>query len=139
MNSFNLPALADLKTAPWDNNIKYEIIKQSDKQDKPTPGDLITIRFKASTKGQVFDNTFVTEEPYFFRCGVGLVVKGLDESVLQMHPGDRYRLIFGGDLAFPDGRASAPGRPRILPKAEVEYEVELIDIPGKGEDYILDG
>jgi len=70
-----------------------------------------------------------------------LVVKGLDESVLHMHLGDRYKLSFGNDLAckcfskcpeqlnicmsyvVPNGKPSSAGKPRIAPGAEVEYEV----------------
>jgi hypothetical protein len=33
---------------------------------------------------------------------------------------------------------SSPGKPRIPPRAAVEYEVELVDLPGKGEEFILD-
>jgi FKBP-type peptidyl-prolyl cis-trans isomerase 2 len=40
---------------------------------------------------------------------VGLVVKGLDNAVINMHVGDRYKLTFGGDYAFPAGRGSSAG------------------------------
>jgi hypothetical protein len=66
-------------------------------------------------------------------------------------------LKFGGEYAFGSkGKPSAPGKPRIPPNADVEYEVELVELPGiiylylarqyvtywlisgKGEDFILD-
>ena len=131
------PAFADLTPAPWDSNVKYEVVKKGT-DEKPVAGDLVIVRFKGSTKGIVFDDTFSTSDPYYYRCGVGIIIKGLDDAILNMHVGDRYRLQFGGDLAFPNGRPSAPGRPRISPGANVDYEVELIDVPGKGEDKILD-
>lgn len=92
---------------------------------------------------------------------MGLILKGLDDAVTHLHMGERVRLQFGGDLSFPNGKPSSPGKPRIPPRATVDYEVcpliccscikyntnmfscdtqvELIDVPGKGEDYILDG
>jgi FKBP-type peptidyl-prolyl cis-trans isomerase len=73
---------------------------------------------------------------YLFR--VGLVVKGLDTAVVNMHVGDRYKLTFGGDYAFPGGRGSSAGKPRIPPGADIDYEVQLVELPGKGEDYIAD-
>lgn len=56
--------------------------------------------------------------------GVGSVLRGIDDAVLHMRVGDRYHLSFGGELAFGEkGRPSAPGKPRIPPNADVDYEV----------------
>lgn len=56
-----------------------------------------------------------------------------------MHVGDRFRLQFGGDLAFgAQGRPSAPGKPRIPPNAVIDYEVELVSIPGTDDEFIAD-
>lgn len=63
---------------------------------------------------------------YYTRCGVGNVIPGLDESILHMKVGERVKLHFGGDLAFPNGKASAPGRARIPPNAVVDYEVSSV-------------
>ena len=52
--------------------------------------------------------------------------------------GDRYKLTFGGDYAFPGGRGSSAGKPRIPPGADIDYEVQIIELPGKGEDMIAD-
>ena len=36
-----------------------------------------------------------------------MLLKGIDESVVNMHVGDKYHLVFGGDLAFGQkGRSS---------------------------------
>ena len=51
-------------------------------------------------------------------------MKGLDDAVTHMKIGDRWKLSFGGDLAFGSkGKPSAPGKPRIPPNAVVDYEV----------------
>ena len=61
-----------------------------------------------------------------------MILKGLDDAVANMHVGDRYHVTFGGDLAFgAKGRPSAPGKPRIPPNAEVDYEVLFRCIQGK--------
>ena len=68
-----------------------------------------------------------------------MIVKGLDDAIPNMSVGDRWKLSFGGDLAFGEkGKPSAPGRPRIPPNAVIDYEVELEDIPGAGDDFIAD-
>eukprot|EP01039_Chlorochromonas_danica_P004958 gene4958-5443_t len=131
------PAFADYTPSPWNERIEYEVIKEG-KGDAPKPGELVEVRFKATYKGAVIDDTFSTLDPYIYRCGVGVVIPGLDESILHMKAGERVKLHFGGDLAFPNGKPSAPGRARIPPNAVVDYEVELVSVPGRGEDVILD-
>ena len=86
-----------------------------------------------------FLSTYKTELPYTYRAGVGTVLPGLDETVINMHVGDTYAVSFGGDLGFGQkGRPSAPGKPRIPPNAEIDYEVTLERLPGVGEEFIAD-
>jgi len=60
---------------------------------------------------------------------VAMNEKGLifDNSVEKGKPND-IRLT--GDLAFPKGLASAPGRPKIPPNSPVMFDVKLLYIPG---------
>ena len=58
------------------------------------------------------------------------VIPGLDEGILTMRSGGIRRLYIPGELAFPKGLASAPGRPRIAPYSPVVFDVKLIYIPG---------
>jgi len=52
------------------------------------------------------------------------IVRGLDEAVVHMKVGDRWKLSFGGEMAFGQkGKPSSPGKPRIPPMAVVDYEV----------------
>jgi FKBP-type peptidyl-prolyl cis-trans isomerase len=102
VSSFGLmtnAAFADLSPAPWNKDIKYEVI-QSGKGDQPKVGDLVAVRFKGSYKGNVFDDTFSTDQPYFYRAGVGLILPGVDETIVNMHVGDKFKLNFGGELGF---------------------------------------
>lgn len=36
-----------------------------------------------------------------------------------------------GNLAFPKGLSSGPGRPRVPPKSPVVFDVELVYVPGQ--------
>lgn len=118
-------ANADLVPAPWNDKILYEVVTPAQPNAAiPKAGDLVAIRFKASYNGQTIDDTLKTSDPYYYRCGVGTVVQGLDQTVLQMHEGERVKLRFGGDLAFGErGMKSAPGRARVPPNAVIDYEV----------------
>lgn len=134
------PSWAEMMPAPWSEGVKYEVVTKAPTDAlRPKVGEQVAIRFKGSFKGNTFDDTFSTEQPYFYRCGVGLIVKGLDDAVANMQVGDRYKLTFGGSLGFGEkGKPSAPGKPRIPPNAEINYEVELVEIPGTQEEMIAD-
>mmetsp|Transcript_4666 Transcript_4666/g.7674 ORF Transcript_4666/g.7674 Transcript_4666/m.7674 type:complete len:203 (-) Transcript_4666:670-1278(-) len=130
---------ADLAPAPWDNNVKYEVLKSNPNGLIPKVGENVAIRFKGSYKGNVFDDTISAPDAYFYRAGVGLLLKGVDDAVVNMHLGDTYHLVFGGDLGFGEkGRPSAPGKPRIPPNAELDFEVQLVSIPGTEDEFIAD-
>ena len=107
-------------------------------ENKPKVGDMV-VRFKGSYKGNEFDNTYETATPYLYRAGVGNILAGLDETIVNMHVGEKLSVSFGGELGFGQkGRASAPGKPRIPPNAVIDYEVTLESLPGVGDDFIAD-
>jgi len=126
--------------ASWNKDIMVETIKKpASSAAAPKAGDMVEIRFKGSYKGNVFDDTFKTDAPYYYRAGVGNILPGLDETVVNMKVGERLAVSFGGPLGFGEkGRPSAPGKPRIPPNAVIDYEVELVDLPGTAEDMIAD-
>ncbi len=39
--------------------------------------------------------------------------------------------VLAGNLAFPKGLSSGPGRPRVPPKSPVVFDVELVYVPGQ--------
>ena len=39
--------------------------------------------------------------------------------------------VLSGNLAFPKGLSSGPGRPRVPPKSPVVFDVELVYVPGQ--------
>lgn len=60
------PAFADLTPSPWNERIEYEVIKEG-QGDIPKAGELVEVRFKATYKGAVIDDTFSTLDPYIYR------------------------------------------------------------------------
>ena len=68
----------------------------------------------------------------------GTILQGLDDTITQMRVGDRWLVNFRGDLSFKEAKKSVPGRPRIPQGAEVDYDVEITNIPGMGDDFIAD-
>ncbi|HTQ31462.1 MAG TPA: FKBP-type peptidyl-prolyl cis-trans isomerase [Opitutaceae bacterium] len=93
--------------------------------DKPHPGQQVVVRYS----GQLLDGTPIDSSeahggrPFIFRVGRGQVIKGWDESILEMKKGEKLTLIIPYWLAYGDN-----GRPpKIPPRATLVFDVELVD------------
>lgn len=51
---------------------------------------------------------------------------GHAQTALRLRPH-----VYAGNLAFPKGLSSGPGRPRVPPKSPVIFDVQLVLIPGQ--------
>lgn len=104
----------------------------------PIPGDQVTVNVVGSIDlkdGQgkrVFENSLDRRETLDVRVGTEepLLIPGLDEGIMGMRMGGIRRLAIPGPLAYAKGLPSAPGRPRIPPDTPVEFDVQLVYIPG---------
>ena len=81
-------------------------------------------------EGRIFASSLERGSPYDLRVGAGQIVEGLDEGLRTMRVGGLRRIFIPGNLAFPKGLASAPGRPRGPPASPVVFDVQLLYIPG---------
>jgi peptidylprolyl isomerase len=80
--------------------------------------------------GKIFSNSLEKGTPYDIRVGTGQVVAGLDEGLKTMRAGGIRRVYVPGNLSFPKGLPSGPGRPRVPPASPVIFDVQLLYIPG---------
>jgi len=120
-----------LKTEQSELGFNYDILKEGN-GPAVEPGDLVMVRFRAKYKETIVDDLFKRDNPYYARAGGGYLVKGLEWMLLHMKVGDRWRALLPASLAFGDeGLKAGPGRPRIPPGAKIEYEIAVLDIPGK--------
>ncbi|KAJ1949218.1 peptidylprolyl isomerase fpr3, partial [Linderina pennispora] len=74
------------------------------------------------TNGKVFDQN-TKGKPFWFRLGVGEVIKGWDVGVAGMKRGGERRLTIPAAMAY--GKRGAP--PDIPPHATLVFDVRLMD------------
>jgi peptidylprolyl isomerase len=106
------------------SGLKYEVI-QKGTGPKPVQGDTVVVHYTGTLlNGKKFDSSVDRNEPFEFQIGVGEVIAGWDEGVMDMTKGEKRTLILPSDLGY--GDRGAP--PEIPPKATLIFDVELIEI-----------
>jgi len=102
------------------------IIKTEEgKGEKPTAGQTVKVHYRGKLfNGKVFDSSFERNEPIKFPVGVGRVIRGWDEGIMELRVGDKATLIIPSDLAY--GERGAGGV--IPPNADLIFDVELVEL-----------
>lgn len=112
-----------------DSGILYQILTEApDDGKKPTPGQIATVHYTGwlnnnGQPGAKFDSSVDRGEPFQFNVGVGMVIRGWDESVLDMKVGEKRRVIIPSELGY--GAHGAGGV--IPPHADLMFDIELLD------------
>ena len=132
----------ELATTPMEtlpSGLQFKEIKTGDGETVPVGFQVVVDYIAMDEKGRIFDNSLDKGKPNDIRvvdC-VGskdfsscTVIPGLDQGLLSMKSGGIRRLYIPGELSFPKGLASAPGRPKVPPFSPVVFDVALRYIPG---------
>lgn len=113
-----------------DSGLKYTILKEA-AQDakKPTVGAKVKVHYTGwlddnGKLGKKFDSSVDRNEPFIFNVGVGQVIKGWDQGVLDMKVGEQRRFIIPSQLGY--GEYGYPGA--IPGNATLIFDVELLEI-----------
>ncbi|KAE8151824.1 peptidyl-prolyl cis-trans isomerase [Aspergillus avenaceus] len=115
--------------------VTKETISPGNGVDFPRKGDQVALHYtgwlydpsKPENKGNKFDSSLDRGEPLATAIGVGRLIRGWDEGVLQLSLGEKARLIATGDYAY--GPSGFPGL--IPPNATLLFEVALVSVNGK--------
>jgi peptidylprolyl isomerase len=118
----------NLVTLP--SGLKYEVLQRgATDAKKPARGQMVIVHYTGwldenGKQGRKFDSSVDRGEKFTFKIGMGQVIKGWDEGVMDMQIGEKRRLIIPSQLGY--GAYGAGGV--IPPHATLIFDVELFDI-----------
>ncbi len=102
----------------------YFIEKQKGNGKFPTDTSTVVIHYLASfLGGEIFEDTYSTNNPFEFQLGKNLVIAGLEEGIKKMSEGGIAMLIIPSKLAY------GPQQYKIIPPyTTLVFEVELVKV-----------
>ena len=105
--------------------LNVQITKNSENKKTPKRGDMVTVHYTGKLlNGTIFDSSFKRNKPFQFKIGVGQVIKGWDQGVMDMCVGQSCQLTIPPELGY--GASGAGGV--IPPNATLIFDVELMEV-----------
>lgn len=109
------------------SSVEIETIQPGDGKTFPQPGDTVKIHYVGTLEtknGKKFDSSRDRGKPFECQIGVGAVIKGWDQGVVQLSVGQKAYLKCAPDIAY--GAKGASGV--IPPNSTLWFEVELLQV-----------
>jgi len=101
----------------------YYKVNQKGSGMKPTKGQTVLAHYEGRlVDGTVFDSSYARKQPFQFQVGVGGVIPGWDEALMDMKTGEKRTLVIPPNLAY--GSQGAGGV--IPPNAWLVFDVQLV-------------
>ena len=114
-----------LNKAPSFTKLEVKVLKAGDGKNFPHQGDKLTMHYTGTlaSNGKKFDSSRDRNEPLEFTIGVGQVIPGWDQGVMQLSLGERAELHIPAAMGY-----GAQGIGDIPPNADLVFDVELLKI-----------
>ena len=110
------PKTRRAKIVKTDSGLQYRRLKEGT-GDEAKKGDTVEVHYTGwLTDGKKFDSSVDRGEPFAFKLGAGMVIKGWDEGVAGMKVGGKRKLIIPPELGY--GERGAGGV--IPPNADAD-------------------
>jgi peptidylprolyl isomerase len=107
------------------SGVRY-VIQKEGRGDKPATGKTVRVNYTGSLlSGQVFDSSDVQGQPIEFPVGTGRVIRGWDETVLDMKVGEKRLVVIPPELAYGDRDV---GNGLIPANSFLVFEMELLSV-----------
>ncbi|MDR2808480.1 MAG: FKBP-type peptidyl-prolyl cis-trans isomerase [Spirochaetaceae bacterium] len=104
----------------------YYIVQKAGAGAKPAKGANVSVRYRGLfLSGKVFDASDLHGGSLEFKVGVGQVISGWDETLLDMQKGEKRLVILPPEAAYGERGA---GSGLIPPHSFLVFEMELLDI-----------
>ncbi|MGE0207122.1 MAG: FKBP-type peptidyl-prolyl cis-trans isomerase [Candidatus Babeliales bacterium] len=110
------------------SGLEYEIMQEGSGKS-PQAGKRVKVHYtgwlnEKGNPGTKFDSSVDRGTPFQFTIGVGQVIKGWDEGVMDMKMGEKRRLFIPAHLGYGMRGAGAV----IPPNADLIFDVELLGV-----------
>jgi len=106
-----------------ESGLQYQDIETGSGKN-PSDGDKVTIHLKISDeKGNIIENSYLTQKPVVFTIGKEEVIKGLEEGVKGIKVGGKRKLIIPPEIGF-----GVRAFKNIPSNSNLIMEVELLEI-----------
>lgn len=105
-----------------ESGLQYKVLHKGEGTEHPTKASTVTVHYHGTLiNGTVFDSSVERGEPISFK--LNQVIKGWQEGLTYMAPGDKVRLFIPSPLAY--GKS---GTGPIPPASALIFDVELLEI-----------
>ena len=115
------------KVQKTESGVNY-VVTQPGAGPTPKRGDVVQVHYAGRLlNGKEFDNSRTSPQaggkPFQLQLGVGMVIPGWEDGIMQLHKGEKATLIIPSTLAYgPRGNPTIPANSVLL------FDIELLDI-----------
>jgi Peptidyl-prolyl cis-trans isomerase (rotamase) - cyclophilin family len=107
----------------------WYVVRREGRGAKPRAGQTVQVHYSGYLlSGRKFDSSVDRGQPFSFQVGTGKVIRGWDEGLMDMLPGEQRTLIIPPHLAYGPQGINSQGQMIIPSWAFLVFDVELLSV-----------